>query len=559
MTARFSFPLRPRRLTAIEVDGFGLRAAIVRAAGEGVIVEKVAASREPDTDAALDEALGELRRGGRVPRRAILVTVEVVPATLELPLDPARPRPTREMHELVRWEMEPVLAGRIASRPIGAVLIGRGYLSHEQARAVLDRLEAEEAPFGETAVEMGLVTRDQVRECLAIQAWFTGPDEAHDVGWCSQPSSPGARRTRWLAAGMNRHLGDQWRQRLARFGLSLDFLYPLVGGASALVEAPPKARLAVLEVERCFLAATRLAGGAVEGVRIAYTADRSPSAAEAIEILGGGVEALFYAGRTPGLAQLASDVARLAGVECRPIAVAFAGPLPAGTSEVSLAGIAGAARHALGRVLPHRAVAISTPRPRSSLASRGAVCAAFLLAAAAVALVLFEQRLGRDLESAEASRAEAAGRLEAVVGEVALLSRRAAEAEKAQGDVARRREALEPLRRRIEFLVTDLPARGALAPGLLAALARAAGPDVVVDAVVLDLAGELRFEAWAVSEAGAEALVRRLLPELLPWRFSIKKQSIEEKPGRLGLAGWAVALVFVRDPEGDPRDSREDR
>ena len=69
-------------------------------------------------------------------------------------------------------------AGVPGAQPIGRILVGAGRLSATDAMRVLQVSNREKTPFGETALRMGLVARDDIRFALARQ--FSLPQLAPD-------------------------------------------------------------------------------------------------------------------------------------------------------------------------------------------------------------------------------------------------------------------------------------------------------------------------------------------------------------------------------------------
>ena len=122
---------RNRQILAVEFDGYRLRAVLVRAEAEQVVVQRASESRAVDPFAALSEAIDELGRTD-LPRRAILLVPKATPAVLELPVDPKHPRPAAQMQELVHWELETHMTQQIGTGRLGQIMIGRGYLSYPQ-------------------------------------------------------------------------------------------------------------------------------------------------------------------------------------------------------------------------------------------------------------------------------------------------------------------------------------------------------------------------------------------------------------------------------------------
>ena len=205
---------------ALAHDGFSLHGALVTRQGKGMTVTDVTVSRAVSFAAALGEVVEGLNRmpGGGRSRRAVLATVSAVPALLDLPVEADIPKPARDMLGMVRWEMEPLMAEQIGLWSLGALLQGRGYLDHASRAAVAEECVRRQREagvqgvrgspppvrFGETALALGRVRREQVEECLALQTQLQSIDDQVLCAWAARGlaapgESAGSGRSLWLA------------------------------------------------------------------------------------------------------------------------------------------------------------------------------------------------------------------------------------------------------------------------------------------------------------------------------------------------------------------------
>ena len=82
-------------------DYFTLSAALAKR-HTGEIISQ-AYSTNLDLEAALEEVLQDLRSSGyRLPKRAFMAVSYAVSGLFELPVDPKKPRPDKQMQELVK-------------------------------------------------------------------------------------------------------------------------------------------------------------------------------------------------------------------------------------------------------------------------------------------------------------------------------------------------------------------------------------------------------------------------------------------------------------------------
>jgi len=595
----------PSSLLVCETDGFLLRGAVLARSGDEVTVQYSAESRLPAMEQAVHELVERLRSAGWRGKRAVLLTPAVVPALLELPVDPGKPRAPEQMEELVRWEMEPMLLQHTTLWSVGRILVGLGYLTEEQARAVLDMQQGRGRPddqvevysfkrFGDLAIELGYINRQQLDECLVRQEWTKTEGEEVACGWVAQSGAAqgGDGGHRWLASAVSRTLMQRWVDVFARHGVGLGQLYPLAGCAAAvlgseeanrvLIEShggvatatvvrdgalaglhmQPETLWMLLESHAGLVTATNLRGGAVSGFHMHQSS------------LSGALEACLeaYHALTPpepevlwlaAVSAEAGDLARqLQQMLNRRICV-----LPETADAASLRatpGMLGVARHALG--LAGRGLCCDVPvaGPRKPLMQRvevRATLAVLLLlvvigaaeTALQVRMELMEERKARvDKEAAmlDASVARVKAEIDRVKQQQAVLQAKRNEIAQAEG--------------RAKFFGEELPRRSALLQSLLAALEMAVTDEVVVDRIeevaiartaqprVLPRAGQaappggFRVAAWALHENAAQQFVQSMKSAMAPWGLDVVEVSVVAQAGRLGLQGNAVTLRIVK-------------
>lgn len=527
--------LRSRRLLAVESDGFSLRAAVVSAEGKGVVVERVAESREADLATALAETVGRLRsQDAELPHRAILLTAEAIPAILELPVHPRKPRPAAQMQELIRWELEPHLAQQVSSRPIGSILIGRGYLSYDQTRQVLQELERRKGTaattsrpsrqFGQVAVEMGFITVAQLQEALAIQERLQVSDEATVCGWSAQPepSARNGKTFRWLVCGVSRRLRDHLAETFSRQGLHLEGVYPLVGCSAAMLNgATLTATAGVLEVHSGLLGYAGLAGGSINELRMAYTAGEPASLRMCLELIGKETGSIWLAGRSAELEALSAELAGQLRQEPRRIPV----DVREGSSETvaSLVSLAGAARHALRLPGAARAVCVPARDPAPPLWERVTV---WWLAAACILTLMV-------------------GMLEISLATGARTRERVQQIKQLEQRVASKHQELDELAKKQAFLEQQLPHRQALILGLLDALAGTVSEEVVIDRLKETDLEEIDVGGWSLSEKAVQRFAQDLTVSVKPLGLAVTDLNVRTQTGRLGLPGYAFTLRLV--------------
>lgn len=601
---------RSRRLLVVETDIFVLRAAVARARGQDLFIERLTESRAGDNAAALAEALAQLRTPSRpLPRRAVLLTPEAFPAVLELPVPPDKPRPQVQMQELIHWEMEAHLAQDVAaSRRIGDILVGRGYLTADQVQGILLELEQRKRDtqtrqpgdrrtvtrFGEIAVEWGLIQREHLDECLALQERIQTVEDNHCYSWSapvfSTPSSTG--KYPWRVCCVNRNIRQRWAEIFQRQALDLEGIYPLIGSsAAALPEPLADPSVVVLDLQAGLLGTTKLRDGQAASIQIHHAVGPTPPSDKIfLDLLGTeDKSAIWLAGRGPRVKALAADLTHLLNREVRLIPVSAAKEVRQTVSEEALAGMAGAARNALRLAGAARTLPVPARDPAPPLWQRPLTYA--LAAAAALLLMIgsLEWFLGRMKEQAREAKEFVESEEQTVREQLEEIREREAEerrlqAEKkelesgvkrAEASPSKPRRELEEARQqrlklqaevaeRLQKALTEtkhlhtatektLPRRADLVPALLSALATVTSkPDIAqnisVDRITDAGAEDIRIVAWALSEASAQRFAQELGVVLQPWNLRVGDPHIRADKGRLGLPGYIVELPVGRTP-----------
>lgn len=460
-------------LLAVEFDGLGARAAVCRRDGSGPpVVNTCVASPIVDLTAALADLTCQLSAAGSVvPRQAVLLSPLVQATVLHLPVDPRKPLPRRNMQELIRWELEPYLAQHRARR-IGAILVGRRYLSCADLERLLRQAEwppreaADTAGparrLGELAVDAGMVTRSQVDECLDLQRSSTDFSGEAACGWAPLSNGPPDDDSNWLylACGTPHSFRRAAVEAFHHHGLQLRALYPLVGCARATLNGELDPSAAVFEYCGGYLSYTRLARRQVASCRTVFTHDAGNPMKACLQLVDGEADRVWLAGNWPDLdaatEELRSHLRR--PVDAVPASAAMAAPCgPA----VSVAGLRGAAAHHLTRAGTALAC-VPAGETSPVLWARRSVVTATVAVAASVALLALASSLRQHHQAAERELTQRTD----------LASR--------QASVASRQTSANELRKSLELLRDTIPARQRLIPEAFDALEEACPPGVTV-------------------------------------------------------------------------------
>lgn len=564
--------LRPRRLLGVEIDGFSLRAAIIRAEGKKVLFESVAGSNDADPQAALAEAGKRLRQAGfELPKDAILLVPTVIPALLELPVTPARPRPYAQMQEMIRWELEPFFVQRVGAWKLGDIMVWRGYLREDQLEQIkleLERRKVEKhhhlgglsvsALFGEVAVELGFITTEQRDECLKIQQQFQIAEDEMVCGWSPQPSAPpmsigagkdhakGPDKYPWLVCGMSRGERSRWISLFKRFGLELKGIYPLVGCSAAALNGTLTPASAMIEIRAGMIGCMRLLGERVAGLQLYYTAGHTISEEAHLSWISNKTDTLYISGEESRVRPLSETLTSIRQQETRSILVEVEpSSLPEGVTTAALSGILGAARHMLR--LPGRSRAVSVPAYDPGPPFWQRISVWWISAGIALILIigLIELYLGFRMNEVRARQTEGLNVLNALEKEVSEIKDRSEAAKKLKEVLLERRKELDEAARRRAFLEKELPARASRVLSLLEDIASTLPADMIIRRIEGKEDGEIFIIGWGISEKGIQRFAEQLAKGIWPLGLRMASLDVKMEKGRLGLPGHAVEVRLV--------------
>lgn len=216
-------------------DYFTLFAALVKR-NTGEIISQ-SSSVNLDLDKALEEVLQDLRGSGyRLPKRGFMAVNYAVSGLFDLPVDPKKPRPNKQMQELVRYELDTHLSEFKDLWSIQAITHGRGYINEEQRTSALQRLNekrnssnASLVRFTDIAVEEGFINVHQRDEVLDLQNEITVDNETLECGWQSQVLAQQDSQDLqfWYGTGIDRVKRNAWARRFRHEGIKLVKFFPI--------------------------------------------------------------------------------------------------------------------------------------------------------------------------------------------------------------------------------------------------------------------------------------------------------------------------------------------
>ncbi|MHC4222557.1 MAG: hypothetical protein ACYSUN_01080 [Planctomycetota bacterium] len=547
-------------IVALEWDGLGLRGAVAGAERDGVVhFDRLVESRQADPAAALAEVIASLRAAGSFPQRCVLLTAEATAALVKLPLLAGKPRSPHEMAQLVRWELEPYFAQQSAARQLGAILVGRGHMGHdevaqvtaarEERRESLSQREALSGPFGSVARDLGLIDDHQLREALAIESRFAQGDEhaAFACGWTPQRNGGPAEGegSHWLVAAVPCARRDWWREALAGQGLRLQGIYPRIGIAAAALPTDEPGDRTVLESHWDLVVSTTVSNGSIRSLQVMPRGDEATAWAicgEMLDAVGAHGTVLCACKGDPQCSVLGGGATLL-----KPTVT---GEAAAGTEGHVLARLAGGVRHALGRVPAAAAVRIPARDLGPPLRQRPGFWWSAAVAAALLLVLGGELLLAGSMESARQNLADVRDPLTRLERSVAAEKRRAAEVDQLQGVLAAAREQNATLAERLRRFEEELDERSGFLSSLLSALARSASDEVVLHAVEEENPGQVKVEGWALSEKAVQLFTRSVATRLAGQELRIAAQEVHSETDGRGDRPAGYTFAFRLAPPG---------
>ena len=559
LRARLGAGEQPWLLLAWDIAS--LKAAVhVGAAGKSRIVA-TAESKQARFADALDEVRTLLAgQSGVSPRRVALAARTLLPGVIDLPVAPDKPRPARQMRELLQSELEPILAEFGGLWSLGALLEARGHLSPvDRERVTLEeavRREGRRTPlrYGETALEMALIDRAGLDECLELQGHLQNLDGDVVAGWRGRFA---AGRPLWLgcgvAAGNHRH----WQEALAERNLCLTVCLPLAWLVSEPTSRGEDRRdgavaTICLELHREEVVAVHRQDGAVLATRSEGRLERRLRPDWLARLLS------EWNSETRCSLELvclhADDEAAAQGI-CDDLSLCTGYPARLRTAGETWQGVwftlASEAASQASR-LPR----IVERELRDSLWKshdfRRLAGIGVLVAALGVIEGVQQYRLYR-LNATVAERS----RLEREKSQTSQReSQFTAELNELAASLDASRRQLEPLVNDRERLTAIVAMRQKL-PDLLLLLAEAVGTDAVLDSLrnskVGSNATSVQVVAWSASYTGAQAFVGRIAERTHAQGYAVAQTEIVERKGRNNKLGHEVSFWLV--PAGDDLES----
>ncbi|MCX4187782.1 hypothetical protein [Methylophaga sp. OBS4] len=567
---------KPSQLLVCETNGFSLRGTVLARTGDDVTVMHNVTSQQADMAAAVTELISQLKAEGWRGGQAILLSPAVLSTLVELPVDPKKPRPVNQMQELVRWEVEPLLMQHTTQWTVGHMLVGKGYMTEEQAKLVMDTQQGRANPtgeldlaenfsmrrFGDLAIQLGYIDKSQLDTCLAGQEWLKSDDEVIECGWSPQAEiadSPGVFN--WLVSCVNQSLLQRWVAAFQSQNVTLKAMYPLTGCSGALL-TDDNASQVMLESHADMAFVMQVSNGHITAQHqyINPTKQAIQSCLESYHALNPPAsDPVWLASWHEDSELLADELLHVLHVDLK-----LLNPPP--VDKQLSPGMLGAAWQAFGisdadRRCAQVRVGGPLPPPLQRLEVRAAVlAAALLLVIAGTETVMMIQK-----HSAESYKAKIDAQWKSIDEAVKQVNAVKEQIEKRETQLKQQKADQARLEARLNFFGNEIPERAALIQTVLGVLQSTVSGEIIVNRIdelgkrvpIMPAAPNkqsdtrvevenFNLEAWALSETAAQAFIQQMKEALVPWNMEVRDSQVMSRPGPLNLDGFAVAMRLVK-------------
>ncbi len=565
-----------KSLLVCESDGFYFRASVLVRTGDELVALYHAESQQAAMSESVGEVFSNLKQQGWTGNQAILLSPSVLSALLELPVNPKKPRPIPQMKELVRWEAEPLLAQHTTQWSVGNLLISRGYMTQEQAAAVLDVQRGKPNPagglalaeqfsfrrFGELAEELGYITRSQLNVCLAGQDWLKTEDEEIECGWSAQgevADIPGAYH--WLVSCVNKSLLTRWVDLFHQHGVTLTAMYPLTGSSTPLLPEDWQEGV-MLELHSSQAMAIYLKHGHIHQQYLAIHPEKSPldCCLESFHALNIDSDLPVRLALWQPEAGLTSEIKLALGCNN------FELLAPTPVSETVSPGMVGAAQHAMLDSGTHLLAQVKPGGPSPAFWQRFEVRLGALIGLLLILILIVETVFYLHAQSLAKKKAELAQQWQLIDKAMRNIKSDIRQVEQRKQELKNKQANYQKAKLRVTFFGESLPRRAELVNAILGVLQQVVTEDVVIDSLDEDPkrvtlmpkptlpakqadrveVESFNLKAWAATETAAQTFIQSMQDALSPWDMTVRDSQVVSRPGPLNLDGFAITMRLVK-------------
>jgi len=566
---------KAKTLLVCETDGFLLRGAVLTLTANELSVLFYAESQQADMADAVADVIKSVKEEGWEGSEAVLLSPTVLSTLIELPVNPKKPRPLTQMQELIRWEAEPLLMQHTTQWSVGNLLVGRGYMTEEQAAAVMDMQQGQPNSanalalsdqfslrrFGDLAEELGYIKRSQLNACLAGQEWLKSDGDAIECGWTPQAEVSDIPGTYgWLVTCVNRELLQRWMTVFNNNGVALQAMYPLAGSSAALL--PDDTDTAVLLESHAGQAfAMQMRNNKVTAQHLYLSPARISieSCLESYHALNpSSPDPIYLASWHQETQTLSDELGRTLSTEL----TIFNHPE---IGEHLSPGMLGAGTHAFSLSGSHRCASVRLGGPLPSKWQRVETRTIVLAAMIVISIIGAEMSLMVRSKQIESHKADIDGQWRIIDKAIKRIKGDIKQVEDRKKLLKEQQVNHSHAEARLKFFGDQVPQRMALVQALLGVLQSTVDDDVIIHSIdeygkrvgimpplpnaIIDKRVEVEnfnLHAWALTETAAQTFIQQMKDAVAPWDMEVRDSQVIGQIGPMNLDGFTITMRLVK-------------
>ena len=546
---------KPQSLLVFETTGFTLYGALFRSGfSASTTPEAVASSRAIDFATAVAEILEQLGEQSKkkLPKTAVLITPSAASGLIFLPVNPEEPQPRAQMNELVRWEIEPMFARQNGIWFIGALLMGREYITADERKEIAAGA-GPDIRFGNEACDLGYATREQVDECLKLQESLALFDDDVASDWVPQ-SGAGEQGDddgmfTWYGIGLGESMRKQWVKAFDRQKISLDWVYPQFGLVANTIPDSEREWMLV-DIRQEQFAVLRGQAGKLSSMRVESWQDGQVSGESIAELCREEIRSDIQEIYLLSDDRVYEDISAMLGkVLRRDISRISLPEMVVKTESIPgqvLLSVMGAASHALGHSSLNSIPRVGAKPPPPPLWKRKDLYAPVAMALLVMVIICFDLSLRYRTSQNELALEQ----LDEEYGQKLILKKQtestASEVRGLQERLAEKHAAIEELEHKKHIMKDVILHRVLLVPALLRAISSAMGNEVLIDSIEEDKGRRaILLTGLALTDSDGQAFANRLNNNLQALNYKVEDVKLYRGLGRLDITGYTLEIIVT--------------
>ena len=537
---KFFLPGRDRGpVLACYLDAFGLRGVLIapEAGGDSLIGDWVVA--ETDLDAAIGVLADLVEKRVTEPLSGVhVISPYVVGAFIDLPVSSTAASDDESFAELVRWELDSIMAEDFGGWTLEEVLARLGYVSEKERKAIRESISLnDQTQFGDAAVGLDLVTVEQLAQGRTLLADLQEIDEELNCAWKPGGAGQFENSSTWAVSGIGRNRKRQIMKSFAACGLSVTQFYPWIAQSLLLLPRGVQDALVVDLTGQTGVCCRVAAGTCVSLQRFVCTSEDEDydDAIAVIESEMGGDEVPIH--------YVAAESARICidTIASRMPERSFIA-LQDSSESYGLSPLVAVGAHSPGTLLFPSVLAQPPPQPFYKTAVfRGwmTVAVIFLIFGVTEYQILsaLNQNLTEEqialarLEKTEVAR-------EALEKESTLVDGAEATLAELNADILFRQKALETLS-------VEVTRREALIEGLFQNLQASILPGIIIEEIAENKDSSISVRGRSYSETSAQQFIEKFATRMSRFQFVLSGESVLARSAASSQAGYAFEFNLI--------------